>query len=43
MMLRLSRNCGVVTQRAVRGVLMYGSLRLLKSKAGLGHAGLASP
>src|SRR5215468_1901592 len=29
-MLRLSRNCGVVTPRAVRGVLMNGVFTLLK-------------
>ena len=41
---RLSRNCGVVTLRAVRGVLLKGALIELKVKGGTsGKRGSASP
>src|ERR1700686_2948485 len=44
MMLRLSINCGVVTARKVRGVLMYGSDAFAKLYGTtFGKLGFASP
>src|SRR6266498_3054237 len=43
-MLRLSKTCGVVITRRVRGMLRYGSLVLVKSKGGIfGKSGFDSP